>query len=319
MMTNTEFVAKLKDIATNYKTLYVMGCFGAPMTAANKKRYTQNHSYNKQASRTAMINAATSDTFGFDCVCLIKGVLWGWSGDKNKTYGGAGYACNGVPDIGADTMIGRCSGVSTNFDSLVPGEAVWMEGHIGVYIGDGLAVECTPKWANKVQITACNCSKSGYNRRNWTKHGKLPYITYVTTADKTETKTETTTAATTNFTVGDLVTMQKDAPVYGKTYKFSSWVYTKQLYVRAVNGSKITVSTLKTGAVTGTVDAKYLTKVNATSTATYKTHTVSKGDTLWNIALKYLGKGSRYTEIKTLNGLTSNTIYSGMVLKIPNK
>ena len=89
MMTNTEFVAKLKDIATNYKTLYVMGCFGAPMTTANKKRYTQNHSYNKQASRTAMINAATSDTFGFDCVCLIKGVLWGWSGDKNKTCGGA--------------------------------------------------------------------------------------------------------------------------------------------------------------------------------------------------------------------------------------
>ena len=45
MMTNTEFVAKPKDIAKNYKTLYVMGCFGAPMTAANKKRYTQNHSY----------------------------------------------------------------------------------------------------------------------------------------------------------------------------------------------------------------------------------------------------------------------------------
>ena len=37
MMTNKEFVAKLKDIATNYKTLYVMGCFGAPMTAANKR------------------------------------------------------------------------------------------------------------------------------------------------------------------------------------------------------------------------------------------------------------------------------------------
>jgi len=56
-----------------------------------------------------------------------------------------------------------------------------MEGHIGVYVGDGLAVECTPKWENKVQITACNCSKSGYNRRNWTKHGKLPYIDYVAT------------------------------------------------------------------------------------------------------------------------------------------
>ena len=38
-MTNHELVEKCIDIAKNYKTLYVMGCFGAPMTAANKKRY----------------------------------------------------------------------------------------------------------------------------------------------------------------------------------------------------------------------------------------------------------------------------------------
>ena len=71
-MNSKEFIAKLKDVATNYKTLYVMGCFGAPMTDANKKRYTQNHTYNKQAARTKMIMAATSDTFGFDCVNLIN-------------------------------------------------------------------------------------------------------------------------------------------------------------------------------------------------------------------------------------------------------
>lgn len=44
MMKATELVSKAIDIAKNYKTLYVMGCFGAPMTAANKKRYTTNHS-----------------------------------------------------------------------------------------------------------------------------------------------------------------------------------------------------------------------------------------------------------------------------------
>ena len=178
MMTNIELANKLKNIAKNYKTLYVMGCFGAPMTATNKKRYTQNHSYNKQAARTAMINAVSADTFGFDCVCLIKGVLWGWSGDKNAIYGGATYASNGVPDIGADSMITVCKNVSTDFSNIEIGEAVWMEGHIGVYVGDGLAVECTPRWDNKVQITACNRNVAGYNRRNWTKHGKLPYVTY---------------------------------------------------------------------------------------------------------------------------------------------
>ena len=178
VMKAADFVAKLKDIATNYKTLYVMGCFGAPMTVANKKRYIDHHPYNKQPARVKLINAASADTFGFDCVCLIKGVLWGWTGDKSKIYGGAKYAINGVPDVDANTMINLCSEVSTDFSKIEVGEAVWTNGHIGVYIGNGLAIECTPAWKNRVQITACNCSKSGYNTRKWKKHGKLPYIDY---------------------------------------------------------------------------------------------------------------------------------------------
>ena len=51
---------------------------------------------------------------------------------------------------------------------------------------------------------------------------------------------------------------------------------------------------------------------------TYRIHTVVKGDTLWDIAKKYLGDGSRYPEIKTFNDLKSNVIYSGWKLKIPN-
>lgn len=50
----------------------------------------------------------------------------------------------------------------------------------------------------------------------------------------------------------------------------------------------------------------------------YRVHTVVKGDTLWDIAAKYLGNGARYPEIKSLNNLKSNTIYSGWKLKIPN-
>lgn len=179
-MTNANFVKKVTDIANNYKTLYVMGCFGAPMTAANKSRYCQHTAYNQQTTRQTMIRAATSDTFGFDCVCLIKGVLWGWNGNKSATYGGAQYASKGVPDIGADAMIQRCSGISTDFSNITPGEAVWLEGHIGVYIGDGKVVECTPAWDNCVQITKLG-TKTEYKTRKWTKHGKLPWITYTST------------------------------------------------------------------------------------------------------------------------------------------
>ncbi len=48
-----------------------------------------------------------------------------------------------------------------------------------------------------------------------------------------------------------------------------------------------------------------------------RTYTVQKGDTLWRIAEKELGRGTRYPEIKKLNGLTLDTIYPGQVLKLP--
>ena len=178
--TANELATACKNVATNYKTLYVMGCIGAPMNESNKKRYTANYDYNTKAERKAKIEAATADTFGFDCVCLIKSLLWGWSGDGSKTYGGAKYASCGVPDIGTEQLIDVCSDVSADFSNVEMGELLWMKGHVGVYIGGGLAVECTPSWDDGVQITAVyNMGKrSGYNGRTWKKHGKLPYVTY---------------------------------------------------------------------------------------------------------------------------------------------
>ena len=261
MMTNIELANKLKDIAKNYKTLYVMGCFGAPMTASNKKRYTQNHSYNMQPARTAMINAASADTFGFDCVCLIKGVLWGWNGNKNAIYGGASYASNGVPDYGADTMITVCKNVSTDFSKIEIGEAVWMEGHIGVYVGDGLAVECTPRWDNKVQITACNRSVSGYNRRNWTKHGRLPYVTY--TQQTAPSEPSTPPAPSSSFKKGDLVKITGTKYYSGKT--IPKWVKAKNWYVLEANGARIVIDKSEDGknSICSPVNAANLQLVNA--------------------------------------------------------
>lgn len=178
LMTAVELARRCKELAQDYKTLYILGCFGAPMTAKNRKRYTTNQSYNQQPDRAQKINAAGEDTFGFDCVCMIKGLLWGWCGDSTRVYGGAQYASNNVPDVGANTMFSKCRDTSTDFSCLEVGEAVWLSGHIGIYIGDGLAVEATPLWKDGVQITACNCEKPGYPTRNWTKHGKLPYVRY---------------------------------------------------------------------------------------------------------------------------------------------
>ena len=178
--TGNELATACLNVAQNYNTLYVLGCFGAPMTASNKERYTKNLDYNAKEARKKMILAASEDTFGFDCVCLIKGLLWGWEGDIGNVYGGAKYASNGVPDIGADQIIEKCSSVSTDFSQIQVGELLWMKGHVGIYIGDGLAVECTPAWKNCVQVTAVHNigKKTAYNGRKWTKHGKLPYVSY---------------------------------------------------------------------------------------------------------------------------------------------
>lgn len=194
--TGHELATACENVAKNYKTLYVLGCIGAPMNQSNKNRYTNNLSYNMKTERKSKILAASADTFGFDCVCLIKSLLWGWCGDKGKTYGGAKYASNGVPDIGTEQIIDVCSGVTTDFSKIIVGELLWMKGHVGIYIGNGLAVECTPSWKDGVQITAVHNigKKSGYNGRSWTKHGKLPYVTYG--ADEVETETPTETPAT---------------------------------------------------------------------------------------------------------------------------
>lgn len=190
LMTAAALCAKLKDIADNCKTAYMLGPWGWPATDKMIQRATtqgSNAKINRQWLSQA--NAIKDKGFLFDCVGLIKGILWGWSGDMGRTYGGAGYACNGVPDYDAKKMIDACRDVSTDFSAIVDGEAVWMDGHIGVYVGGGVVVEATPKWRGGVQWSTCaNVSPAlvpgTAGSRTWTKHGKLPWVDYA--AQETE-------------------------------------------------------------------------------------------------------------------------------------
>lgn len=82
------------------------------------------------------------------------------------------------------------------------------------------------------------------------------------------------------------------------------------------------VGVIKSIDDTGTVSEKG--KIQATETVQREdtmtvpeTYTVMKGDTLWNIAKKYLGDGSKYTYLAEINDLeNANDIKVGQVLKL---
>lgn len=180
-MKSTELIAKLRDVAS-IKTTYMWGMFGGPVTESKivekNKQYPGHYTVSKQKLLRDMIG---KNVFAWDCVGLIKGILWGWSADPNHPHGGAKYESGGLLDLDANQMINRCNDVSTDFGRIVPGCAVWMQGHIGIYIGDGRVIEATPSWADGVQTTAClNIGPiAGLQGRRWTKHGKLPWVEYV--------------------------------------------------------------------------------------------------------------------------------------------
>ena len=169
MMTVSKFLDTLKKMAS-VKTLYVMGGWGFPLTASNKKRaYTQP--YNCSAERKKKIEAASADTFGFDCCGIVKSALWGWIGDPNQTNGGAKYASNGVPDYDAkEFMFSGCKDPSQNMSKIDAGEFLWFNGHCGVYLGNGKTIESTPSWKDGVQIR-------DFDSR-WKYHGHLRYVDY---------------------------------------------------------------------------------------------------------------------------------------------
>ena len=175
-MKASDLASKLYDIATTKQSVYAWGMCGYPINreivSGKARQYPSWYTESKVRNVFEPLYGRNPPVWGFDCIGLIKGVLWGWDN------GGAVYCSNNVPDISADSMINKCSNVSSNFSNISVGEYLWMKGHCGIYIGNGLAVESSPKWKNGVQVTAVNCSKAGYNTRYWSKHGKLPYIIY---------------------------------------------------------------------------------------------------------------------------------------------
>lgn len=187
IMSGKELARRACEIAQSFKTIYGYAMYGFQITdktIASKAKQNLNGWYTSK--RIKMLQAVANQnppTWGFDCVNLIKAILWGWWGDANLEKGGAVYASNGIPDTNADGLFGRCSDKTADFSQIEEGEAVHIAGHIGIYVGGGMVVECTPNWENGVQITALGNVKNDFSQglyrvRSWDKHGKLPHVGY---------------------------------------------------------------------------------------------------------------------------------------------
>ena len=124
-------------------------------------------------------------SWGWDCIGLIKSILWGWKDDKSTLRGGAVYESNGVPDTTEKGLLNNCTNVSSDFTNLIPGEYLYMKGHAGTYVGNGQVIECTKNHTfgidgvGKTQIGSkgerlYNGKQSG----SWEKHGKLKWVDY---------------------------------------------------------------------------------------------------------------------------------------------
>lgn len=144
---------------------YVWGTYGCVLTdslfAYKLKQYPDGVGNYEDFIRANWLGGRTTD-----CVGLIKG--YGWLNPDAMTID---YGTNGMPDLGANQMYYSAS-VSGTIDTMpdIPGLAVWHDGHIGVYIGNGEVIEAMG--------TKYGVVKTELAGRGWTHWLQIEYINY---------------------------------------------------------------------------------------------------------------------------------------------
>ena len=102
-----------------------------------------------------------------DCVGLIKG--YSWYDPQTESFG---YAVNGMPDLSAN-QIYEFASEKGSIDTIpeIPGLLVWMDGHVGIYIGNGEVIEAMG--------THYGVVRTQLSRRGWQAWAKVTGITYL--------------------------------------------------------------------------------------------------------------------------------------------
>ena len=145
---------------------YVWGTFGQVLSTslleAKLEQYPDNIGPYEDFIREHWLGKRTAD-----CVGRIKGYSW-----YDPATGSMDYASNGMPDIDADQIYDTAvekGPISTIPE--IPGLLVWMEGHVGIYIGNGQVIEA--------RGTRYGVVRTELDSRGWIAWAKIPYIHYL--------------------------------------------------------------------------------------------------------------------------------------------
>ncbi len=145
---------------------YVYGTYGAVLDKSVFE-FKKNQYPDEVGGYTDFIEQNWLGRRTADCVGLIKGYGW-YDAESGKIDIGA----NGMQDVSANGMFQAAREKGT-IDTIpeIPGLAVWHEGHIGIYIGNGEVIQA----AN----TKAGVIRTPLNQSGWTHWLKIPYINYV--------------------------------------------------------------------------------------------------------------------------------------------
>ena len=104
-----------------------------------------------------------------DCIGLIKGYMWTNNADDVRPV----YCSNGFADVSANMFYNRCKRKSTDMSKLpeILGVAVFMKGHVGIYVGDG--------WVIEARGHSYGVVKTYLKSRPWKKWAYIEEIQYL--------------------------------------------------------------------------------------------------------------------------------------------
>ena len=144
---------------------YVYGTYGTvlseSMLTAKMEQYPDEVATKEQFIRDTWLGKRTAD-----CVGLIKGYGWFNTVSQETEIGS-----NGMQDLSANGMYDAAT-VKGEISTIpeTPGLAVWKDGHIGIYVGDGNVIEA---YGTERGVIRTALADGG-----WTHWLEVPSITY---------------------------------------------------------------------------------------------------------------------------------------------